>query len=74
MSRFGADTTQVLALEDSARGLRSAQAAGIRCVVVKNSFTGSQNFTGAYCVIDSLNELPGLLARIASPTPGIITD
>jgi HAD superfamily hydrolase (TIGR01509 family) len=66
MSRFGAAAAEVLAVEDSARGLRSAQAAGIRCIVVRNSFTRSQDFTGAYCMIDSVGELPGVIAGLDS--------
>jgi HAD superfamily hydrolase (TIGR01509 family) len=66
IARFRTDATQVLvALEDSAQGLRSAMAAGIRCIVVRNSFTVSQDFGGAFRVINSLNELPEALASIA---------
>jgi HAD superfamily hydrolase (TIGR01509 family) len=65
MARFRTDTSRVLALEDSARGLRSAQAAGIRCIVIRNSFTMSQDFAGAFRMIDSVSKLPEVLARMA---------
>jgi len=62
LQRFGATPEQALVVEDSARGLRAAVAAGIDCVVVHNSFTESHDFTGAAAKIDSLAQLPGLLA------------
>jgi HAD superfamily hydrolase (TIGR01509 family) len=61
--RFGADPKQFLAIEDSARGLHSARAAGIGCIVIKNSFTQSLDFAGALRILDSVSELPGVLAR-----------
>ena len=64
LAHFGAEATRALAIEDSSRGLRSAVAAGIACVVVKNTFTASQNFTAAFRVLDSVRQLPELLAAI----------
>ncbi|HEX3005363.1 MAG TPA: HAD family phosphatase [Angustibacter sp.] len=58
---FGASAHDTLVVEDSARGLRSAVAAGIDCVVVHNDFTAGQDFSGAQHRIDRLSELPGLL-------------
>jgi HAD superfamily hydrolase (TIGR01509 family) len=65
LARFGADATQAVALEDSARGLRSALAAGISCIIVRNAFTSSQDFTGASCIVGSVGELPDVLASMA---------
>ena len=64
MARFQADAAQTVAVEDSARGLRSALAAGIRCVIVRSAFTSTQDFTGAFRVVDSVGALPGLLAEM----------
>jgi HAD superfamily hydrolase (TIGR01509 family) len=61
LARFGAGAAQALALEDSARGLRAAQAAGIDCIVIRNSFTRSQDFSGALRIIDLITELPAVL-------------
>jgi HAD superfamily hydrolase (TIGR01509 family) len=61
LERFGATAGDALVVEDSARGLRSAVAAGIDCVVVHNDFTAGQDFSGARHRIDRLSELPGLL-------------
>jgi len=63
LQRFGATPEQALVVEDSARGLRAAVAAGIDCVVVHNDFTEAQDFTGATAKIECLAQLPGLLAH-----------
>jgi HAD superfamily hydrolase (TIGR01509 family) len=62
LERFGADASQTLAIEDSARGLHSAQAAGIPCIAIPNSFTSSLDFSGALRVLASVRELPAVLA------------
>ncbi len=65
LARFGAQPNEALALEDSARGVRSALAAGLRCVVIRSPFTVSQDFTGAWRLVDSIREVPRLLAAQA---------
>jgi beta-phosphoglucomutase-like phosphatase (HAD superfamily) len=62
LHRFGALAREAVAIEDSARGLRAAMAAGIDCVVVRNEFTASQDFSGAWRMLQSIGELPGVLA------------
>ena len=44
LKRFGAAREETLVVEDSSRGLSSAVAAGIDCVIVHNDFTKSQDF------------------------------
>lgn len=61
LARFGARPDEALVVEDSERGLRSAVAAGIECVVVANQFTRSHDFSAATYRIRSLAELPALL-------------
>ncbi len=61
LARFGATAEQALVVEDSARGLRAAVAAGIDCAVVDNPFTRGQDFTGARHRIDSLNQVLDLV-------------
>ena len=48
LSRFGAPGEEALVVEDPARGLRSAIAAGIDCAVVCNEFTKSHDFSQAH--------------------------
>jgi HAD superfamily hydrolase (TIGR01509 family) len=65
LRRLGAAPAEALAIEDSSRGLRAARAAGLDCVVVRNPFTAGQDFSGAWRVLASVRELPGLLAGTA---------
>ena len=62
LERFAASADETLVVEDSARGLASAVAAGIDCCVVHHEFTASQDFSAARSRIRSLEELPEVLA------------
>lgn len=57
LQRFGATKEEALVVEDSARGLNSAVAAGIDCAVVHNAFTQGQDFSQATYRINTLTEL-----------------
>lgn len=61
LARFGAQKHEAIVVEDSERGLTSAYRAGIECVIVKNEFTRSHDFSKATYRIDSLKELEKLL-------------
>ena len=61
LQRFGAAPEQAVAVEDSERGLRSAVAAGIDCVVVANAFVAGQNVDLARHRLENLQALPALL-------------
>lgn len=61
LARFGAQKDEAIVVEDSERGLTSAVRAGIECVIVKNEFTKSHDFSKATHRIDSLKELEKLL-------------
>ena len=58
---FGANKHETIVVEDSTRGLTSAYKAGIECVIVKNEFTTTQDFSKANYFIDSLKELKSIL-------------
>lgn len=62
IDQLGVGADEVLVIEDSSRGLASAVAAGLRCVVVRNEFTGQQQFVGAACVVDSIRDLPAIVS------------
>jgi HAD superfamily hydrolase (TIGR01509 family) len=64
LNRFGVVREEAVVVEDSERGLRSAIAAGIDCIVVKNDFVKGQDFRAASYQIDSLKELPELLGTL----------
>lgn len=61
---FGAEKDEVLIVEDSARGLQSAVAAGIDCAIVDNEFTRSHDFSRATHRILSLAELKGVVLGV----------
>lgn len=61
LQRFGAARGEALVVEDSERGLCSAVAAGIDCVVVHNDFTAAQDFSQATHRIDVLSELTNIV-------------
>ena len=61
LNRFGAPKQEALVVEDSARGLRSAVAAGIDCAIVYNEFTKSHDFSQARYRIRTLAELKDII-------------
>lgn len=63
---FKALPQEAIAIEDSERGLRSAVAAGIDCLVIENAFTKSQDFSLATCVLQSIRDVPAALAGRAA--------
>jgi HAD superfamily hydrolase (TIGR01509 family) len=61
LERFNAAPDEAVVVEDTERGLRSATAAGIDCIIVANEFIQGHDFSGAKHIIGSLAELPALL-------------
>jgi len=59
----GVDPAAGVAVEDSARGLEAATAAGLRCVIVPSRLTRTQAFDGALR-LESIRELPALLQTL----------
>jgi HAD superfamily hydrolase (TIGR01509 family) len=62
LSRFNARPEDALVIEDSARGLAAALAAGVQCVIIRNSFTAADDFSGAAHVLSSIRDLPPVLS------------
>jgi HAD superfamily hydrolase (TIGR01509 family) len=65
LERFGAIKEDVLVVEDSSRGLNSAVAAGIDCVIVHNEFTKAHDFAQASYRIETLIELKDIILNVA---------
>ena len=61
LKRFGATKEETLVVEDSSRGLNSAVAAGIDCVIVYNDFTKAHDFSQASYRIETLIELKDII-------------
>lgn len=64
LQRFRIDPADAVVVEDSERGLRSAVAAGVECIVVANEFVRGQDFSAATANIASLDELPAVIASL----------
>jgi HAD superfamily hydrolase (TIGR01509 family) len=64
IEKSGAGSEACVAIEDSERGLESATRAGIRCIVVPSLLTRHRKFDGAYRVLQSVRELPEVLAMV----------
>jgi len=65
LERLRAEPHESVVVEDSAQGLGSARAAGVRCVIVRNRFFGdAHDFDGAAAVLDSIEHLPATLERL----------
>jgi len=56
MKKLGLEPAQTLAMEDSANGLKAAQAAGLKCVITINGYTQDHDFSAADLVISELGE------------------
>ncbi|MFC4068847.1 HAD family hydrolase [Actinoplanes subglobosus] len=65
LRRFGATRQEALVVEDSARGLNAAVAAGIDCAVVHNAFTQGHDFSSASHRIATLAELKAIILGTA---------
>ena len=57
VERSGCLASECLAIEDSARGLQAARAAGVPCIVVPTRLTRGCEFPGAVSVLPALHEL-----------------
>jgi HAD superfamily hydrolase (TIGR01509 family) len=64
LKRLGATPRETLVVEDSARGLSSAVAAGIDCAVVHHDFTQGQDFSRANYRIQTLKELKDIVLDV----------
>ncbi len=64
LKRLGATKEETLVVEDSSRGLNSAVAAGVDCVIVHNDFTKSHDFSQASYRIESLIELKDIILSV----------
>jgi beta-phosphoglucomutase-like phosphatase (HAD superfamily) len=56
LADLGLSASECLAFEDSANGLRAAQAAGIPTIITPSLYTQGEDWTGAAMVLDSLVE------------------
>lgn len=62
LQRLGLAASDCVAVEDSPRGLRAANAAGLECIVLRNHMNRDHAFDDAFCVVESMAELGAVLA------------
>ncbi|MGB6327335.1 MAG: HAD family phosphatase [Halarcobacter sp.] len=61
LKKFNAKKEETIVVEDSQRGLTSAYNAQIECIIVKNEFTKTHDFSKADYFINKLEELKTIL-------------
>lgn len=61
VERAGVTNDECIVVEDSERGLASATAAGLKCIIVPSRLTAGRPFTGALHVARDIRELPRLI-------------
>ena len=66
LERFGAAAAEAVVIEDSARGLKSALAAGIDCIVVASQFTATHDLSRATARVATFRELPSAIKGLTS--------
>ena len=64
VARAGVEPHECLVIEDSERGLASAKAAGLRCVVVPSRLTTGRPFAAAHCVLGNIRELLSVVVEL----------
>lgn len=64
LKKFSLPTENCLAIEDSPRGLQAANAAGLRCIVIRSELSRHFAFDGAYCVVEGVGELLGVVEDV----------
>jgi HAD superfamily hydrolase (TIGR01509 family) len=55
---------ETIVVEDTQRGLISANAAGLRCIVIPTELSKYQDYSTAFDVLKSIKDLPGILKEL----------
>ncbi len=69
LRRAGLAADEVVAIEDSERGLAAAVAAGLRCLVIPRGLTRGGDFGAAHAVLDDASAVPEALRALQ---PGVL--
>ena len=57
LKQSGVASSEVIVIEDSERGLKSALSAGLKCIIIPNDLTKRSNFTGAEIILNNHSEI-----------------
>ncbi|NLS94161.1 MAG: HAD family phosphatase [Planctomycetaceae bacterium] len=66
LARAGNEPDECVVIEDSERGLASAKAAGLECLIVLSDWTRDGNFSQASKVLQNISQVPDEVLRLAS--------
>lgn len=66
LDELGLPADECLAIEDSSNGLRSARAAGLRCVITPALYTADEDFAGADLVVADLSDRDRIFALLGA--------
>ncbi len=61
VTRMGTGPAESIVIEDSRRGLLSAKAAGLECIIVVNELTRASDFSAADVVLEDIRRLTDIL-------------
>ena len=64
MRQYGLGADECVVIEDSDRGLRAAQAAGLRCIVIPQGLTRGLDFTGSLRQLNDIRQVPPLIDEL----------
>jgi len=64
LERLNVHPSQCVVIQDNRNGLLAATGAGMHCVITTNSYTESEDFTGADLVVDQLGDDPKRMLMI----------
>jgi HAD superfamily hydrolase (TIGR01509 family) len=61
LEKMGVEPGACIAVEDSARGLLSANRAGLKCLMIPNYLSRPETYRGDYTLLKSVKDVPGVL-------------
>jgi HAD superfamily hydrolase (TIGR01509 family) len=68
LKEMGVAPENGLAVEDSARGVRSATGSGLRCIAAPQELTRDLDFSGAIAVVDGFSTVVSVIEQLAGET------
>jgi len=66
LKRYGLRPEECIVVEDSERGLASATAAGLKCLIVLSEWTKDGDFRGACRVLEDIRDVPDEVLTLAN--------
>ena len=64
LERLGLPADECIVIEDTERGLESARAAGLRCLLLPSPMAGKRDYPRAHHVLGDVREIPDVLAKL----------